>query len=50
MPSTVRRYRDTLQTMPWPSLADYGALIMVYGVILSLVLPAAWQRHLRGSC
>jgi len=44
LPLTVRRFRDTLQTMPWRSLVGYGLLILFYGVILSSVLPVAWQR------
>lgn len=44
LPLTVRRYRDALQTMPWLSLAGYGLLILLYGAIFSLLLPAAWQR------
>ena len=30
--------------MPWLSLIGYGLLIVLYGAIVSLLLPAAWQR------
>ncbi|MDQ2821330.1 MAG: hypothetical protein M3Y65_13200 [Pseudomonadota bacterium] len=29
--------------MPWLSLVGYGLLIMLYGTLLSFLLPAAWQ-------
>jgi hypothetical protein len=44
LPSTVRRYRDHLQTMPWLSLAGYGVLIIFYGALLSFFLPHGWQK------
>lgn len=42
--STICRYRSGFQTMPWFSLLGYGLLIMLYGTLLGLLLPAAWQR------
>ena len=41
--SVMRRYRDDLQTMPWITLAGYGLLIVFYGLLISFLLPAAWQ-------
>jgi len=43
-PSTLRRYRDGLQTIPWLLLAGYGVMILFYGALASALLPAAWQR------
>lgn len=43
MPATLRRYRDSLQTMPWMSLIGYGALILLYGALTSLLLPREWR-------
>jgi len=45
--STLRRWRDGLQAMPWLSLVGYGLLIMLYGTLLSLLLPVAWQPALK---
>jgi len=44
LPSTWRRYRDGLQTIPWLLLTGYGVMILVYGALASVLLPAAWQR------
>lgn len=43
----LRRWRDGLQAMPWLSLVGYGLLIMLYGTLLSFLLPAAWQPSLK---
>ena len=42
-PSTLRRYRDGLQVTPWLSLIGYGALILLYGGLASLLLPKEWR-------
>lgn len=42
--STICRYRGGLQTMPWLSLLGYSVLIVLYGTVLGLFLPASWQR------
>lgn len=42
--STLQRYRDGLQTVPWLSLSGYGVLISFYGALSSVLLPIAWQR------
>lgn len=44
IPSTVFRYRDHLQVMPWLSLLGYGLLIVFYGTLFGLLLPRAWQQ------
>jgi hypothetical protein len=43
-PSTLRRYRDGLQTIPWLLLTGYGVLILFYGALASIFLPVPWQR------
>ncbi|MBC3860512.1 hypothetical protein H8K32_00225 [Undibacterium jejuense] len=42
--STMRFYRDSLQKVPWLSLTGYGVLIILNGLLVSLFLPATWQR------
>jgi hypothetical protein len=40
----MHRYRDGLQIIPWLSLIGYGVLIMFFGLLISRLFPAAWQR------
>lgn len=47
MVTTLRTLRDGLQTMPWLSLIGYGVLIMLYGTLVSFLLPDAWQASFK---
>lgn len=47
MVTTLRTVRDGLQTMPWLSLIGHGVLIMLYGTLLSFLLPGAWQASFK---